>query len=138
MRKETIDQITGFLESIDEFRVEKFVLFGSRVRGDHLKTSDLDIIVVSKDFESVNFPERPNLFYERWEGEPDLDFICYTPEEIARKMSYKGLVSTAMEEGIVVECRTGAPTAGKAAKRRRRAGMTQAAVAAGEGIGRPD
>lgn len=119
MRKETIAKITRFLQSIEAFRVEKFVLFGSRVRGDHLKTSDLDIILVSKDFEGVNFPERPNLFYEKWEGEPDLDFICYTPGEIEKKRSYKGLVSTALEEGVVVECGPGSHAGAEAAKKRR-------------------
>jgi len=121
VRKKTIEKITRFLESIDELQVEKFVLFGSRVRGDHLKTSDLDIILVSKDFEGVNFPERPNLFYGKWEGDPDLDFICYTPGEIAKKLSYKGLVSTALEEGIVVECRPGGSRVARQAKRRKRA-----------------
>lgn len=104
MRKETIEKIRRFLEAIEEFRVEKFVLFGSRMRGEHLKSSDLDILLISKDFDNVRFPERPNLFYEKWQGDPDLDFLCYTPAEVARKLAYKGLVSTAMEEGIVVEC----------------------------------
>lgn len=100
MRKEEIRDIKNFFKAINEYRISECIIFGSRVRGDYLKSSDLDIIVISEDFAKVNFPQRANLFYGRWRKEPDIDFICYTPEEIRKKLRYKGLVSTALGEGI--------------------------------------
>ena len=35
--------------------IEKAILFGSRARGDHKKTSDIDIAVFSKDMSSKDF-----------------------------------------------------------------------------------
>lgn len=44
-----------FLKKI--FSPEKIILFGSRVRGDHLKDSDFDLIVISDKFRNINFRE---------------------------------------------------------------------------------
>jgi len=97
-----IERVRTFLTGLTAYRVDRFILFGSRVRGDHLRHSDLDVLLISEDFARVPFPERPDLFYGAWQEDPDLDFICYTPEELEKKRGYKGLVSTALEEGIDV------------------------------------
>ena len=40
------------------FRLEKMILFGSRARDDWLYTSDVDLILVSENFQSMNFLQR--------------------------------------------------------------------------------
>ena len=81
------------------------LLFGSRARGNHLATSDIDLIVVSKAFRGVGFLERPvqllKLLYR--EGvEAPLDILCYTPEEFERKRREIGVVREALRTGVVL------------------------------------
>ncbi|MEM2316049.1 MAG: nucleotidyltransferase domain-containing protein [Candidatus Nezhaarchaeales archaeon] len=41
--------------------VERAYLFGSYVKGSWIKTSDIDLVVVSRDFEGMSFTERLDL-----------------------------------------------------------------------------
>ncbi len=82
-------------------RVEKLIVFGSRVRGDHLESSDLDVMVISKDWEGIPFPRRLQIIQECWESKKlGLDGFGYTPEEFERGRSFV-LISQAVREGIV-------------------------------------
>ena len=99
--RDLVRRLIGKLASI---RVERAILFGSRVRGDALLSSDLDLILVSPDFEGVFFTDRPMAVVDAWdfEGAPPLEVLCYTPEEFERKRARIGIVRTALEEGIAV------------------------------------
>ena len=79
---------------------ERVILFGSRARGDNFRTSDFDFIIVSDKFRDTPFRERPSSLYDFWDQPVDLEAICYTPEEFARKIKQYGTVRTAVEEGI--------------------------------------
>ena len=79
---------------------EQIILFGSRARGDHFKTSDFDFTIVSDKFRGTPFPERPSAMYDFWDEAVDLEAICYTPEEFANKLRQHGIVRTAAKEGI--------------------------------------
>ncbi|MCG2735737.1 MAG: nucleotidyltransferase domain-containing protein, partial [Candidatus Methanoperedenaceae archaeon] len=58
-RNDASDEIEKFLKMVKEIiRVEKVIVFGSRARGDYLVDSDVDLIMVSRDFEGVPFYER--------------------------------------------------------------------------------
>lgn len=97
--------VLTFLSRIKELNIETVVIFGSRVRGDYLKHSDLDIIIVSRDFSTVPFIDRSNViykYYDTWKGEGSLEVICYTPEEFERKKAQIGMVKDAVEEGLVI------------------------------------
>ena len=78
----------------------KIILFGSRARGDHFKTSDFDFIVVSGKFRGTPFAERPSAMYDYWEEAVDIEALCYTPEEFAKKLRQHGIVRAAVREGI--------------------------------------
>ena len=41
-----------------KMKIEQMILYGSRARGDYLKQSDVDVIVVSDAYASVPFFER--------------------------------------------------------------------------------
>jgi len=46
-----VEEIKGFLTTVEQtFSPEELILFGNRTRGDHLKDSDYDIILVSRRF----------------------------------------------------------------------------------------
>ena len=79
---------------------ERIILFGSRARGDNFNTSDFDFIIVSARFRDTPFPERPSEMYDFWDEAVDIEAICYTPEEFARKLRQYGIVRTAAREGI--------------------------------------
>lgn len=100
--------VIRFLGQIKELNIERVVIFGSRVRGDYLKHSDLDIIVVSEDFSAIPFIYRSNViykYYDAWKGEGYLEIICYTPEEFERKKTQIGMVKDAVEEGLVINAK---------------------------------
>jgi predicted nucleotidyltransferase len=76
--------------------------FGSRVRGDALEDSDLDLLVVSKSFRDVPFLVRGARLLDDLALPYPIDVLCYTPEELARKRTELGIVSQAVEEGITL------------------------------------
>ncbi len=81
----------------------KVILFGSRARGEHLRISDYDLIVVSDRFRGMRFSERATLITKllyRNELILPLDLLCYTEEEFERKRRELGTVRTAVSEGI--------------------------------------
>ncbi|HII61347.1 nucleotidyltransferase domain-containing protein [Pyrococcus horikoshii] len=83
----------------------KIIFFGSRVRGDYLKDSDYDIIVVSEAFRGKHFTERSSeILRVLWNDGiiGDFEVLCYTPEEFERKKRAYGIVRKAVEEGIIV------------------------------------
>lgn len=79
---------------------ERIILFGSRARGDNFASSDFDFIVVSNKFRGKPFLERPSEMYDFWDERVDIEAICYTPEEFAKKLRQHGIVRTAVREGI--------------------------------------
>jgi predicted nucleotidyltransferase len=83
-----------------DFGATNVILFGSRARGDWLKESDYDFIVVSPRFDGVPFVRRAVPLYERWDAWPGVELLCYTPEEFDRKRQEIGIVREAVREGI--------------------------------------
>jgi len=96
--------IDSFLEMLNKkYSPEKVLIFGSRARGDHLIDSDVDIIIVSKKFEGINWLERIRNVSADWEGLVLLEPLCYTPEEFEEKKKEIGIVNQAIKEGIELE-----------------------------------
>jgi len=86
-----------------KYKIDQAILFGSRARGEHVKDSDYDIILVSADFRDIFFSKRSALMYEFWQHWPiDIEPLCYTPEEFEFKKRQIGIVSEAVKEGIVL------------------------------------
>ncbi len=100
---ETNDEIEKFVKRVKEvISVEKVIIFGSRARGDYLADSDVDLIMVSRDFEGVPFYERMDKLILLWESPLDLDVLCYTPEEFKMKQEEICIVKQAVQEGVVI------------------------------------
>lgn len=79
---------------------EKIILFGSRARGDHLSDSDVDILIVSNQFEGTNWLKRIMDVSLLWNGLVTLEPICYTPAEFEEKKKLIGIVNEAVREGV--------------------------------------
>ncbi len=80
----------------------RVIAFGSRVRGDALSTSDLDLILVSPWFTPLPFLRRPVAILELLGYPGGLELLCYTPDEFEEKRQELGIVRVALEEGITL------------------------------------
>lgn len=101
MGKEGTEDIEDFIKKAREkFNPELILLFGSRARNEHLRSSDYDILIVSSQFEGVHFLDRISALLELWDYDWDVDLLPYTPEEFEEKKREIGIVSEAVREGI--------------------------------------
>lgn len=98
--KEAVKELQRIKKELrKDYKIERMILFGSRARGDELLTSDVDLIVVSKDFKNIPFRKRPDKFLDAWLLPVDLEVLCYAPEELKRKQKEIGLVQEALKQG---------------------------------------
>lgn len=75
-----MDDETGRFERIvdrikEKFELEKVILFGSRARGDYLKDSDYDLMVVSRRFKGYDFRARIIKLYELIDEPINIDIL---------------------------------------------------------------
>ena len=84
---------------VEKFRPAKVLVFGSRARGDALKHSDLDLLVVSDAFADIRWLDRSIRVLDEVPIPFGVELLCYTPEEYARKVEEFGIVRTATLEG---------------------------------------
>ncbi len=86
-----------------KFRLTKLILFGSQVTGKATKDSDVDLIIVSPDFEKMGFLQRGASMYDYWNLDYPVDFLCYTPKEFEKLKTQVSIVSQAIKEGIEIK-----------------------------------
>lgn len=95
--------VLKFIWSIRDFKIKEVVIFGSRIKGDYLENSDLDLILISDDFEGLSFTDRiTNIYryYDNWTADFPLEILCYTQEEFNRKKKLPGIVRDASRNGL--------------------------------------
>lgn len=80
-----MDKLEEFLRVVNsKIELEKVLLFGSTAKRKRRKSSDVDLIVVSKNFSGLNSLERGKMLLEDWSFVEELDLLMYTPEEFER------------------------------------------------------
>jgi len=84
------------------YRPALFLLFGSRARGQALRESDYDLLIVSSRFEGVPLTDRMTDIYKMWSLREGLDCLCLTPEEFDRASVMISIVQLAFREGIAL------------------------------------
>jgi hypothetical protein len=100
-------------EMLDEYReeleksitVQKIILYGSRARGDALKSSDIDLIVVSDDFKDMDFVKRLEFLELSWKYPIPLEALGYTTEEFEEMSRQICIVAEANRYGKCVYSR---------------------------------
>ena len=103
MDRETAQAASRLLAALNKkYIITKAIVFGSRARGDHRPSSDLDILLVSPDFSALPFIDRPAEVLRYWDGKYDPEPLCYTPEEYERLRGMMGIVTVADREGEVM------------------------------------
>ncbi|MBS3169570.1 nucleotidyltransferase domain-containing protein [Candidatus Woesearchaeota archaeon] len=101
---ETLKLLKNQVQKIKKrYHPEKIILFGSRARGDNLKDSDIDILVVSRQFQNMNWRERIQGVFGTWDKKQMLEPICLTPEELEKRKKQLGIVQQALREGIEIQ-----------------------------------
>jgi predicted nucleotidyltransferase len=98
--------IRGYIRSLSrEIRVQRVILFGSWARGDYLDDSDIDLIVLSNDFEGVPFEDRLVILQKHWNDERcgvALEAFGYTQSEFRELQRYPHLAREARRKGLVI------------------------------------
>lgn len=103
-KKKSIDQINKFLKKVGkDFNIKKAIFFGSRAYGNYKRDSDIDLIIVSDDFEGMDFFERVSKMYDYWDLDIAVDFLCYSEKEFNKLSKLVSVVSHALKKGIVIE-----------------------------------
>lgn len=100
-QKALITILKNFIKEVrKKIKVEQVILFGSRARGTAKKTSDIDLIIISKDFEKIKSFKRAPPLHLLWNEPYDLDIVCLTPQEFNARQHEVGIVQDALKEGI--------------------------------------
>jgi predicted nucleotidyltransferase len=106
MDEETAERVKSKVLELareNDVTIDQLVLFGSRARDDYTEESDVDLVLVSEDFEGSKWYRRGEEFQYGWDyGElPAPEFICVTPEEFEeRKKKKADIIREAFETGI--------------------------------------
>jgi len=96
---EVIDRFRAVLERKD-VKVNKIILYGSFAREDYRDESDIDVIVISDDFASLNYWERIDLLSEAiYEIFEPIEAVSFTSNEWESSNSF--LVDYAKDGEVV-------------------------------------
>jgi len=94
------------IKQLKEFKnnnkLEKMYFFGSRAVGKPHRWSDVDLVIVSKNFRGKGLLERSPPLHINWDLNYPVDFLCYTPEEFKKLQKRVSIVSEAVKNGIEV------------------------------------
>lgn len=83
-KRAVLEIISTFRNAIESrgIRAEKIILFGSYVTGQYREDSDIDVVVISRDFENKSFWERIDILsaaiYDIFEP---IEATAFTPQE---------------------------------------------------------
>jgi len=90
-----------FLQKIKQkFHPQKIILFGSRVKGEALRSSDYDLLLVSAEFSKQGMYQRMVQVYNLQAIPLAVDVLCLTPQEFKDRKRHLGIVQEALKEGI--------------------------------------
>ncbi len=87
------------------YRVVEAYLFGSYARGDWIGESDVDLVIVSPDFEGLTFLERLDAIYRiEWEEgvKPWVEAIPLTPGELRERADASAVLRDASKYWVRV------------------------------------
>jgi predicted nucleotidyltransferase len=81
--KEIIDKLNRFFAEVEKsnIHIEQAILFGSYAKGTQNKYSDIDLAIVSKNFDGVQFFDLDKLRDARFAVDTDISAIPYLPQD---------------------------------------------------------
>ena len=101
--KDSRREINSLIDSLSKrIKIEKAIVFGSMGRGNWDEGSDIDLVIVSPDFQGKRFRERAVGLYRFYNLNRPVDLICLTPEEFEKMKDRPTIAKQAIDEGTVV------------------------------------
>src|SRR3989344_7608071 len=98
-----IKALKGFAQEVsNDIPIDKMYLFGSRATGKVKKSSDVDLLLVSKRFIGKRRLQRAPQLYLKWNLDYPVDFVCLTPREFREKKHEAGIIQEAVKKGIKI------------------------------------
>ncbi len=99
-----IKALKGFAEEVSsDIPIDKMYLFGSRATGKVKRSSDVDLLLVSKRFIGKRRLQRAPQLYMKWNLDYPVDFVCLTPKEFRERKNEVGIVQEAVKKGIKIK-----------------------------------
>ncbi len=89
-KKAALEILSRFRKAVESqhITVEKLVLFGSYATGANKEGSDIDVVVISKDFAGKDYWQRTDILSDAiYEVFEPIEAIALTPEEWAKEES---------------------------------------------------
>ena len=80
-----INEVKDYIDILNRngFLIKQAVLFGSYVNGNYNKWSDIDIALVSDEFEGIRFNDRKKIRQFKFEVSADIEPLPYTPNDFS-------------------------------------------------------
>lgn len=103
-RRRRDEQLQRFIEHLGQFiEVQRALLFGSYAYGEPGEWSDIDLVIISPDFDGQDMLDRLRFLYQKaWEADTNwIEPLGYTREEL-ESASTLSLLGEVRERGIVV------------------------------------
>lgn len=102
LRKTIIKTVTEYLKTLP-FKIEEAIIFGSSARNERLWNSDIDLIVISPDFEKMKFHKRSFMLLKHWEHKRvPLEVFGYTRHEYEERLNKSLWFKQIDKEGIKI------------------------------------
>ena len=89
-KKAALEILSRFRNAVEaqNVKVEKLILFGSYATGANREGSDIDVVVISKDFAGKNYWERTDILSQAiYEVFEPIEAVALTPDEWEKKES---------------------------------------------------
>ena len=101
---EIVAELRRLAERLRGLGLRSLILFGSWARGEPLRESDVDVLIVAEGFRGKPFYEREELVLRLHDGRLPIEPWCYTPEEVVEALTRKPRIDVvdAAQNGIVV------------------------------------
>jgi predicted nucleotidyltransferase len=83
-KKAVLEIISAFKNSLESkgIKADKIILFGSYATGQYRLDSDIDVVVISQDFENKTYWERIDILSEAiYDILEPIEAMAFTPEE---------------------------------------------------------
>ena len=102
---EAVRKLVKELSRNEGIVVERAYLFGSYAKGSWIKTSDVDLVIVSRGFEGMSFLKRLDLVNRvQWRAgiRPFIEAIPLTPDELKERMEKSAVLRDASKYWIEI------------------------------------
>jgi len=80
-----INKVKDYIDILNRngFPIKRAVLFGRYANGNYNKWSDIDIALVSDNFEGIRFNDRKKIRQFKFEVSADIEPLPYTPNDFS-------------------------------------------------------